>query len=68
VLLKNFLCDNPRNLLFLYGAGYGISMGYGSYSFMPIPYSLALIWFLGTVVELTIGGVLLGLIVKEESE
>jgi len=52
----------------IYGAGYGISMGYGSYSFMPIPYSLALVWFLGTVVELTIGGILLGLIVKGESE
>ncbi len=55
-------------LVFLYGAGYGIRRGYGSYSFMPIPYSLALIWFLGTVVETTVGGLLLGWIVKGESE
>jgi hypothetical protein len=43
-----------------------MGMGYGTYSVMPIPYSLALGWFWGTVVETTLAGVLLGLIVKEE--
>ncbi len=50
---------------FVFGLGAGTSMAYGSYSVLPIPYLLALGWFLGTVVETTLGGVLLGLIVKE---
>ena len=49
----------------LFGIGAGISMGYGSYSFMPIPYSMALVWFLGTLVEATMGGLLVGVIIKE---
>jgi hypothetical protein len=49
----------------LYGVGYGISMGYGSYSVMPIPYHIALTWFLGTLVEMTVAGILVGVIVKE---
>jgi len=32
---------------------------------MPIPYAIALGWFLGTVVEALVAGVLLGAIVKE---
>ena len=50
---------------FVFGLGAGTSMAYGSYSVLPLPYMLALGWFLGTVVETTLGGVLLGLIVKE---
>jgi hypothetical protein len=46
------------------GFGGGISMGYGSYSAMPIPYVMALAWFLGTWVEFTVAGLLAGLIVK----
>jgi hypothetical protein len=49
----------------LFGLGYGIAMGYGSYSVMPIPYNVALTWFLGTLVEMTVAGILVGLIVKE---
>jgi len=49
----------------LLGLAMGISMGYGSYSVMPIPYHMALTWFLGTVVELTLAGLWVGLIVKE---
>ena len=51
----------------LLGISWGISMGYGSYSVMPIPYHMALAWFLGTVVEMTLGGLLLGLIIKEKT-
>ncbi|MEK7706336.1 MAG: hypothetical protein AAB426_15350, partial [Myxococcota bacterium] len=29
----------------VFGIGTGISMGYGSYSVMPIPYTLAIGWF-----------------------
>ena len=48
----------------LYGIGFGVGMGYGSYAVMPIPYSMALTWFLGTVIETTLGGLLLGTIIK----
>jgi hypothetical protein len=49
----------------LFGVGFGIPMGYGTYAVMPIPYKMALTWFLGTVVETTLGGLLLGLIIKK---
>ena len=39
-------------------------MGYGSYSYMPISQSLALSWFLGTVVEFVAGGLLVGWILS----
>ena len=51
----------------LLGLGTGVSMSYGTYSYMPIPHSLALSWFLGTVVQTTLAGLLVGLIIKEES-
>ena len=49
----------------IFGIGAGISMGYGSYATMNIPYYMALTWFLGTLVEATVGGLLLGIIVKD---
>jgi len=49
----------------LFGLGTGISMGYGTYAVMPIPYKIAITWFLGTVAETTAAGMLVGLIVKE---
>jgi hypothetical protein len=48
----------------LYGIGVGVGMGYGTYSVMPIPYSMALAWFLGAVAEATLGGIFLGLIFR----
>jgi hypothetical protein len=48
------------------GIARGITMGYGSYSAMPMPYMLALAWFLGSVVEYVIAGGVLSLIVKPE--
>lgn len=48
----------------LYGIATGVAMGYGTYAVMPIPYSIAITWFLGTVVEAAVAGVLIGLIVK----
>ena len=50
---------------FIFGLGAGISMGYGTYSFMPIPYHMALTWFLGTLAKITLGGICLGLIVRK---
>lgn len=48
-----------------YGLGTGVSMGYGSYAVMPIPYHMALVWFLGTLVEATLGGLIVGSIIGE---
>lgn len=48
------------------GIGYGIGMGYGTYSTMPIAYLLALGWFLGTVVEMTVAGLIVGAVLKTE--
>ena len=52
----------------LFGVGTGISMGYGTYSVQPIPYYMALTWFLGTAIEATVAGLITGLIVAEEEE
>lgn len=49
----------------LFGLATGISMGYGTYSVMPIPYGMAFTWFLGSVIEATVAGWLVGVIVKE---
>jgi hypothetical protein len=45
---------------FLYGIGAGLSMGYGTYAFMPIPYAMALTWFLGLVVQFSLAGLMVG--------
>jgi len=42
---------------FLIGLFVGFPMAYGSYAMMPMPYSLALQWFLYTVVECVVLGV-----------
>ncbi len=49
----------------LYGLAAGISIGYGTYAVMPIPYYMALTWFLGTEVETILGGILTALIIRE---
>jgi hypothetical protein len=52
----------------LFGLGTGISMGYGTYSVQPITYGIAIGWFLGTLVETTVAGLMLGLLVKEDQK
>jgi len=39
----------------VFGIGAGISMGYGSYAVMPLPYMMALAWFLWTILEAVVG-------------
>jgi hypothetical protein len=46
------------------GFGAGVSMGYGSYSAMPIPYVMALVWFLGSWIEFAVAGLIVGAIEK----
>ncbi len=48
----------------LWGFAGGVSMGYGSYAYMPIPYHLAFAWFAGTLVTGVVAGYLVGLIVR----
>ena len=48
----------------LFGVGTGFGMGFGMYCVMPVPVSMAWVWFLGSVVETAIGGLLVGWIVK----
>jgi len=50
----------------LFGLGAGISMGYGTYSVQPISYMMALTWFLGSLVEGVLAGLIVGAIVKDD--
>ncbi len=65
------LLVNPKNLMAgvkfgaIFGFGTGVSMGYGFYAFMPIPYALAFAWFLGTWVETLAAGLIVGAMVKK---
>ncbi len=69
LIYDRFISDKSvtTGILFglLYGIGVGAGMGLGTYSVTPIPLSMAWVWFLGTVVETTVAGGLVGLIVKE---
>ncbi|MBU0679691.1 MAG: DUF2964 family protein [Verrucomicrobia bacterium] len=48
----------------IFGFSSGLSMGLGTYCVMPIPLSLALVWFVGTIIEMTVAGVIIGSIVR----
>ena len=52
---------------FYVGMMFGISMAYGSYASMPIPYYLALQWFLYSIVEYILCGVALALVFKPKA-
>jgi hypothetical protein len=51
----------------LFGIAAGVSMGFGTYSVMPIPLYMASVWLLGSIVEMALGGIIVGAIIKEES-
>lgn len=48
----------------LFGIGAGISMGYGTYAVLPMPYKIAMVWFIGTVCETVVGGLITGVIIQ----
>lgn len=52
----------------LMGLAAGIAMGFGSYSYMPIPLSLAWGWFFGIFVELLTAGAIAGAIIKPDKD
>jgi hypothetical protein len=51
----------------VFGIGSGISMGYGSYSVMPLPYEIAFGWFLGSLIEAIAAGWITGMIFSRKS-
>jgi hypothetical protein len=48
----------------IFGLATGASMGFGSYSYMPIPLTLAFSWFIGSWIEVIVAGAIVGAIVK----
>ena len=50
----------------LFGLATGVSMGFGSYTYMPIPLTLAVSWFAGVLVELIVAGAIVGAILKSK--
>jgi hypothetical protein len=60
---KNLMKGLGYGLLF--GIAVGVTKGHGSFAVMPIPYYLALGWFLGTVLKGVVGGAILGLVVRD---
>ncbi|HEB71517.1 MAG TPA: hypothetical protein ENI77_02735 [Nitrospirae bacterium] len=49
-----------------FGIASGFSMGYGAFAIMPIPYNIADTWFWGMMAKGAVGGLLLGLIFKND--
>lgn len=48
----------------LLGLAMGVSMGIGSYLVMPITPVIALVWFLGTTIEITVAGLIAATVIK----
>jgi|SRR5208337_2888636 len=49
----------------LFGLATGVSMGFGSYSYMPIPVVLAWSWFFGSWIKAIAAGAIIGAIMKD---
>jgi len=63
---KSFTVGVKYGLLF--GLASGISMGFGSYCYIPIPIELAFSWFAGYLIASIVAGAIVGLIVKPPKE
>ena len=48
----------------LWGLAFGTSMACGTYATMPIPYHMALVWFLGSLAHGAVPGLLAGWLIK----
>jgi hypothetical protein len=44
------------------GVWMGIGFAYGTYAMIPIPYSLALSWFVSTLVQYSVAGIIASLL------
>jgi hypothetical protein len=64
---------SPKNIIrgleygLLFGLASGVPMGLGTYSVMPIPLYMAIVWLIGMVVEMALGGVIVGAMIPEQS-
>lgn len=64
---------NPKTLVagikygVILGITTGTSMGIGSYCYMPIPIGLAFSWFIASLVELSLAGVIVGYMVSSRA-
>ncbi len=64
---------SPKNIIrgleygLLFGLVSGVSMGLGTYSVMPIPLYMAIVWLVGTIVEMALGGIIVGAMIQEQS-
>jgi len=69
LVYSQFIAGKSLKTALLYGlilgVGQGMSMGYGSYAVMPIPYMLALAWFLGSIGHNLLAGAVTGWIVQD---
>lgn len=65
-LIDTKTMNNALKFGLFFGIVWGVSFGYGSYTFMPIPYYMAFTWFLGSIVETVAAGAILGLMIKPE--
>lgn len=63
-ILKSAVAGLKYGLLF--GIAIGFPMGFGTYSYMPVPLTLAVTWFIGSLVETIVGGAIVGAIIKAE--
>lgn len=62
--------DKSLSMGLKFGVIFGLAAGVmaaSSYLYMPIPLSLAIDWFVGTLVEFVVAGWLVGLLVKPEA-
>jgi hypothetical protein len=64
-LIKDKRLGTGLSFGFLWGVAHGFAMGFCTYAVQPIPFELAVIWTLGSVVKATLAGLLLGAMIKE---
>jgi predicted cobalt transporter CbtA len=49
---------------FLWGVANGFAMGFCTYAVQPIPFELAVVWTLGSIIEASLAGLMLGGMLK----
>ena len=68
-IYHNFVRPKSGPVALLYGIwmglGHGIAFGYGSYAVMPVPYVMALTWFLGSIVKGAVAGMIVSAFWRE---
>ena len=69
VWIYSFIKNKSMKMGLVYGlilgVAWGFSAGFGTYSYTPIPMTLAISWFAATVAETVVAGLLVACIVKE---